>query len=166
MEDPPRKFFRLGPERYVRLKNAYIIRCDSFSKNEKTGEIEEIFCTYFPESKSGSDTSGIKVKGTLHWVSQIHGISCEVRDYDRLFIHPNPSGHKEKDFLELLNPDSLSVNSKAIMEPYLQNAKPGESFQFLRKGYFCVDPDSDENKIVFNRTVTLRDTWARIRNST
>jgi glutaminyl-tRNA synthetase len=165
MEDPPKKFFRLGPGRNVRLKNAYIIQCDSFIKNESTGEIEEVLCSYYPESKSGSDTSGIKAKGTLHWVSQEHGLPCEIRNYDRLFIDPNPTGHKDKDYLDLLNPDSLSINKKAIMEPFLMEASTGDSFQFLRKGYFSVDPDSDEECKVFNRTVTLRDTWAKIKGN-
>lgn len=161
MENPPRKFFRLGPGRKSRLKGAYIIQCDDYVKDEATGEITELHCTYFPDSKSGEDTSGIKVKGTLHWVSAPHAHKVEVRLYDRLFTDPEPTSHKDKDFLEFLNPDSLKVLSEVFVEPSLKEAKVGERFQFMRKGYFCVDPDSTEDKLIFNRTVTLRDSWKK-----
>ncbi|PWD97969.1 glutamine--tRNA ligase/YqeY domain fusion protein [Marinilabilia rubra] len=161
MEEPPKKFFRLGPGREVRLKNGYIIQCEDFKKNEN-GEVEEIYCTYDPQTRSGSDTSGKKVKGTLHWVSATHSIPAEVRQYDRLFMDEDPAGHKEKDFKEFLNPESLKVLTKCRVEPSLKDAKELDSFQFQRLGYFCVDPDSTEDHLVFNRTVQLRDTWAKM----
>ena len=161
MEDPPKKFFRLGPGRNVRLKNAYIIHCEDYVKDEKTGEVTEVHCTYYPDSRSGSDTSGIKAKGTLHWVSIPHAITAEVRLYDRLFTVPEPTGHEGRDYLEFVNPDSLQVLDKAYLEPGLSTAKTGEHFQFMRKGYFCVDPDSKPGHLVFNRTITLRDSWAK-----
>ncbi|WPP52404.1 glutamine--tRNA ligase/YqeY domain fusion protein [Catalinimonas niigatensis] len=164
MEDAPKKFFRLGPGKEVRLKGAYIIQCDSFKKNPQTGEIEEIYCTYDHETKSGEDTSGKKVKGTIHWVSAPHALAVEVRVYDRLFSDPDPAGHKEKDFKEFLNPDSLQLIEKAYVEPSLKNAKPLEPFQFMRKGYYTLDPDSSSDQLIFNQTVTLRDTWAKIQN--
>jgi glutaminyl-tRNA synthetase len=160
MEDPPRKFFRLGPGRMSRLKGAYIIQCDDFVKDEN-GEVTELHCTYFPESRSGSDTSGLKVKGTLHWVSAAHAAHVEVRLYDRLFMDEDPAGHKDRDFKEFLNPDSLQVLPEVMVEPGLLSAKAGDRFQFIRKGYFVVDPDSTEDKLVFNRTVGLRDSWAK-----
>ncbi|MRG47700.1 glutamine--tRNA ligase/YqeY domain fusion protein [Chitinophaga sp. SYP-B3965] len=159
MEEPPKKFFRLGPGLMVRLKHAYILKCDSFEK-DANGNVSTIFCTYIPESKSGSDTSGINVKGTIHWVSAAHAATAEVRLYDRLFSVENPAA-EEGDFKSFINPDSLQVVSKAYIEPFLLNAKEGDKFQFLRKGYFCVDPDSTPGKLVFNRTVTLKDTWAK-----
>ena len=161
MEDPPKKFFRLGPGRKSRLKGAYIIQCDDFVKDEETGEITEIHCTYFPDSKSGSDTSGLKVKGTLHWVSVAQAYQVEVRLYDRLFTDPEPASDKDKDFLEFLNPNSLEVLPKVYVEPSLKAAKEGDRFQFMRKGYFCVDSDSTEDHLVFNRTVSLRDSWKK-----
>ncbi len=161
MEEPPKKFFRLGPGREVRLKNGYIIECQDFKKNEK-GEIQEIYCTYDPQSRSGSDTSGKKVKGTLHWVSATHSIPAEVRQYDRLFMDEDPAGHKDKDFKEFINPESLTVLKNCRVEPSLQDSKEFDSFQFQRLGYFCVDPDSTAEKLVFNRTVSLRDTWAKM----
>jgi glutaminyl-tRNA synthetase len=164
MEDPPKKFFRLGPGREVRLKGAYIIQCEDFKKNPDTGEIEEIYCTYDPETKSGEDTSGKKVKGTMHWVSAQHAVAVEVRVYDRLFNDPDPAGHKDKDFKDFLNPDSLQLIRDAYVEPSLQGAEPLQPFQFMRKGYYCLDPDSTEDKMIFNQTVTLRDTWAKIKN--
>lgn len=162
LENPPspKKWYRLGPERMVRLKGAYVIRCDTFVKDEATGEITELHCTYFPESKSGEDTSGLKVKGTIHFVSVEHAIEVEVRLYDRLFNDPDPAGHKDKDFKEFLNPDSLKV-SKAWVEPSLSSAQVMDRVQFMRKGYFCVDPDSTEGNLVFNQTVTLRDNWKK-----
>ena len=162
MEEPPKKFFRLGPGREVRLKGAYIIKCEDYVKNEETGEIEEIHCTYDPQTKSGEDTSGKKVKGTIHWVSAPDALAVEVRIYDRLFNDPDPAGHKEKDFKEFLNTDSLSVIKRAYVEPSLKKAQPLEPYQFMRKGYYTLDPDSNDEHIIFNQTVTLRDTWAKV----
>jgi len=161
MLNPSRKYFRLAVGRNVRLKNAYIVHCDDYIVNAATGEIDELLCSYYPDSRSGSDTSGVKAKGTLHWVSIPHAITGEVRLYDRLFSDANPDGHKDKDFTEFLNPDSLTVIEKAYLEPSLQNAEVGECFQFMRKGYFNVDSDSTAEKLVFNRTVTLRDGWKK-----
>lgn len=161
MEDAPKKFFRLSPGRDVRLKGAYIIHCDGFKKNDETGDVEEIYASYYPDSRSGSDTSGVKPKGTLHWVSAPHAITAEARLYDRLFVDEAPDGHKEKDFTEFLNPKSLEVLPTIYCEPSLKNAKPGEHFQFLRKGYFSVDSDSTEENLIFNLTVTLKDSWAK-----
>ena len=161
MEDPPKKFFRLGPGRNVRLKGAYIIHCEDFVKDPETGEVTEIHCTYYPDSRSGSDTSGVKAKGTLHWVSVAQALEVEVRLYDRLFTDPTPLGHEGKDFMEFLNRDSLKVLDKVYVEPSLASAKAGAQFQFMRKGYFCVDPDSTEERLVFNQTVTLKDSWAK-----
>jgi len=159
MEDPPRKFFRLGPGREVRLKSAYVIRCDDVKKNEK-GEITELLCTYDETTKSGADTSGKKVKGTLHWVSVPHAVEAEVRLYDRLFNDPEPDGHKDRDFMEFLNPDSLHVVT-GYVEPGLASVKPLDHFQFQRLGYFNVDTDSRPGALVFNRTVPLRDNWSK-----
>ncbi|MCB0580419.1 MAG: glutamine--tRNA ligase, partial [Phaeodactylibacter sp.] len=162
MEDPPKKYFRMGPGRDVRLKAGYILRCEGFEKDPATGEVTEVRCTYYPDSKSGEDTSGIKAKGTLHWVSVAHALEAEVRLYDRLFADPQPDNHEDKDYLEFFNEDSLQVVEKAYIEPSLAQAKPGDTFQFLRLGYFSADPDSTEQKPVFNRTVTLKDTWAKM----
>lgn len=160
---PPKKFYRLGPERKVRLKSAYIIECESYKKDEATGEITEIYCKYFPDSKSGEDTSGIKVKGTIHWVSVAQAYEAEVRLYDRLFNVEDPLGDKSRDFKEFINPNSLEIIRHAKLEPSLQNAKTGERFQFQRLGYFCVDSKySQAGKPVFNRTVSLRDNWAKM----
>ncbi|MCB2221516.1 MAG: glutamine--tRNA ligase/YqeY domain fusion protein [Bacteroidetes bacterium] len=160
MEDPPNKFFRLGPGREVRLKGAYIIKCEDFKKDEN-GNITELYCTYDPETKSGSGVSR-KVKGTLHWVSVNHCIDAEIRIYDRLFKNEDPDdGEDGKDFKSNLNPDSLKVVNGKI-EPGVKEARPQDKFQFQRLGYFCVDPDSTGDKLVFNRTVTLRDTWNRM----
>ncbi len=161
MEDPPNKFFRLAPGREVRLKGAYIVKCDSFKRNER-GEIEEIYCTYDKETKSGNERSGRRVKGTLHWVSARHAADAEIRLYDRLFKHENPLEDKETDFREFLNPDSLEILEGCKIEPWLADAKPLEKFQFQRMGYFCVDYDSTPDKPVFNRTISLKDTWAKI----
>lgn len=158
MENPPKKYFRLAPGQMVRLKSAYIIACEEVIKNEK-GYVSELRCRYIPESKSGSDTSGINVKGVIHWVSAKHALPVEVRLYDRLFKVEDVS-EIEGDFRDYLNPDSLKVQT-AYAEPELGNAKPGEHFQFLRMGYFCLDPDSTHSKKIFNRTVTLRDTWTK-----
>lgn len=161
MEDPPKKFFRLGPGRNVRLKNAYIIHCDDFVKDPETGEVTEVHCSYYPDSKSGEDTSGIKAKGTLHWVSVPHAKTAEVRQYSTLFSEEEPLGDPDQDFMAFLNPDSLKVIEKAYVEPGLVEAKPGERFQFMRLGYYCADEDSTPEKPIFNLTVTLRDTWAK-----
>jgi glutaminyl-tRNA synthetase len=162
MEDPPKKFFRLGPGREVRLKGAYIIKCEDYKKDNE-GNIIELYCTYDPETKSGSGISR-KVKGTLHWVSVDHALDAEVRIYDRLFNNEDPDEAEEgKDFKSNLNPDSLKiVNGK--VEPGLRDARVMDKFQFQRLGYFCVDPDTTTDKLVFNRTVTLKDTWAKMSN--
>jgi glutaminyl-tRNA synthetase len=162
MENPPSRFFRLAPGMEVRLKGAYIIRCESFKKNEITGITEEVWCTYDPETRSGGEGSAKKVKGTLHWVSAVKAVDAEVRLYDRLFDHEDPSGQKDDDYRKFLNPDSLKVLTGCKVEPSLTNAKPLERFQFQRLGYFCVDPDSTVSKLVFNRTVPLKDTWAKV----
>jgi len=161
MEDPPspKKWFRLGPDREVRLKYAYIVTCTGFKKAEN-GEIEEIYCEYDPETKSGQDTSGKKVKGTLGWVSVEHAVDAEIRLYDRLFMTENLNTI-EDDFLNHLNPDSLQVIENAKLEASLASAQPGDQFQFERQGYFIVDKDSSSDKLVFNRTVTLRDNWSK-----
>lgn len=163
MEDPPKKYFRLGPDRVVRLKYAYIVKCTDYKKDE-AGNVTEIYAEYYPESKSGNDTSGIKVKGTIHWVSAAHALKAEIRQYDRLFMDEDPAGHKDKDFKDFLNPDSLSIVDNAYVEPSLKNAKPGDRYQFERKGYYCVDAEFTADKPVFNLTVTLRDSWAKIAN--
>jgi glutaminyl-tRNA synthetase len=165
-EEADKKFFRLRLDGEVRLKNGYIIKAVSCKKNA-AGDILEIQCTYDPKSKSGSgtDESLRKVKGTLHWVSVRHAIEVEVRLYDRLFNDENPDAHKAKDFMEFINPDSLQVISGYI-EPSLKNAKAGDFFQFQRLGYFCVDPDTTSKKLVFNRTVGLRDSWAKLQQKT
>jgi len=160
MEDPPRKFFRMGPGREVRLKGAYIIKCEDYKKDED-GNITEIYCTYDPETRSGGSGANRKVKGTLHWVSVPHAIEAEVRLYDRLFMDEDPDGHKDRDFREFLNPDSLKVVTNCKLEPSLKSAKPNDKFQFQRLGYFCVDKDSTDEELVFNRTVPLRDSWAK-----
>ncbi len=159
METPGKKYFRLGPGLMVRLKHAYIIKCESFDKDED-GNITALHCTYIPESRSGSDTSGVSVKGTLHWVSAAHAVPVEVRNYDRLFKVENPSA-EEGDFKDYLNPESLEIISNAYAEQALQGAVAGNTFQFLRKGYYCVDKTSITEKIVFNRTVQLKDGWAK-----
>jgi glutaminyl-tRNA synthetase len=159
MEDAPKKYFRLAPGKMVRLKSAYIIKCDEVIK-DNAGNITAVHCSYIPESRSGSDTSGLKVQGTLHWVSIKDAVNCEVRIYDRLFNSEDPS-NDEKDFKEYINPDSLQVIKTAYAEPALMQAKFNERYQFIRKGYFCLDKESSEEKLVFNRTVTLKDTWAK-----
>jgi glutaminyl-tRNA synthetase len=160
-EEANKKFFRLKLGKEVRLKNAYIIKAESCTKDEN-GNITEIQCTYDEDSRSGSgsEASQRKVKGTLHWVSVKHAIKTEVRVYDRLFNDEAPDGHKDKEFMEFVNPDSLEVIT-AYAEPSLKTATIGDRFQFQRKGYFCVDPDSTAEKLVFNRTVPLRDSWAK-----
>jgi len=158
MEDAPKKFFRLSIDREVRLKNAYIIRCTGVKKNAD-GEIEEIYAEYDPESKSGMPGANRKVKGTIHWVSCEHALPAEVRLYDRLFTIENPSAD-ERDFRELLNPESKKVVN-AYVEEFLKERKAGDYLQFQRIGYFTIDPDSSSEKLVFNRTVGLKDTWAK-----
>ncbi|MBL7760807.1 MAG: glutamine--tRNA ligase/YqeY domain fusion protein [Sediminibacterium sp.] len=159
MEQPPKKYFRLAPGQMVRLKSAYIIRCEEVIK-DASGQITEVHCTYIPESKSGADTSGIHVKGTLHWVSARHAIGAEVRLYDRLF-KVEDVGNAEGDFKSYINPDSLTVIQQAYAEPALATDNREMAFQFLRKGYFVLDQDSSSEKLVFNRTVTLKDAWAK-----
>lgn len=156
MEEPPKKFFRLSPGGMVRLKGAYIIQCDVVLKDEND-QITQLFCTYFPESRSGSDTSGLKAKGVLHWVSAAEAIDGEVRMYDKLFTDPEPTNHEDRDYLEFVNPNSLKVIPNAKLEPSLANAKAGDSFQFLRMGYFCADQDTTPEHPVFNLTVGLKD---------
>lgn len=158
MEVPAKKWFRLAPGAMVRLKSAFIVRCDEFIKDEN-GTVQEIHCTYFPESKSGEDNSGLQVKGTIHWVSVAEAVQAEVRLYDRLFKVENPSS-EEGDFKDYINPDSL-ITINAFVEPSIKEATVDNRYQFLRKGYFCLDKDSTENKLVFNRTVTLKDAWAK-----
>lgn len=158
MEDPPKKFFRLAPGREVRLRWAYFIRCESVVKDERTGEVIEIHCTYDPATRGGDAPDGRKVKGTIHWVSAAHALETEVRVYDRLFTVPRPSGD-----LAELNPKSLERLTSAKLEPSLKAARPNDRFQFERQGYFFADPkDSKEGAPVFNRIVTLRDTWSKI----
>jgi glutaminyl-tRNA synthetase len=163
MENPPHRFFRLAPGTEVRLKGAYIIKCESFKKNEKTGMIEEVYCTYDPATKSGGHASDKKVKSTLHWVSARHAVNGEVRLYDRLFDHEDPAGQKDDDYQKFLNPNSLKILKGCKLEPSLRSVKPLDKFQFQRLGYFCVDYDSTENNLVFNRTVSLKDTWAKMK---
>ena len=162
MEDPPRKFFRLGPDREVRLRYGYFITCTDFVK-DKNGEITEIHCTYDPETRGGYAPDGRKVRGTIHWVSAPHAVDAEVRLYDRLFDVENPLDVEEdQTFLDHLNPESLVVLPHAKLEPALADAKPGVNFQFERKGYFVADPDHSDARPVFNRTITLRDSWAKV----
>jgi glutaminyl-tRNA synthetase len=161
-ENPPKKYFRLSPGTEVRLRYAYIIKCVRVVKNEKTGEVIELRCTYDPETRSGSPQSARKVKGTIHWVSAQHAIDAETRLYDRLFNVEEPGGDNWK---ESLNPNSLEVLSHCKVERSLMSAKPLDCFQFERLGYFCVDSDSKKDALVFNRAVTLRDTWAKIEKS-
>ena len=164
-EDPPKKYFRLSPGCEVRLKNAYIIKCEGFIRDEKTGEIKEVHCTYDPESKSGKPGAKRKVKGTLHWVSADHALKAEVRLYDHLLLDQNEGAEEqeeEKDFIKQLKSNSLEVLADCLVEPSLGEAAPGNRYQFMRKGYFCVDSDSTSDKLVFNQIVSLRDTWDRI----
>jgi glutaminyl-tRNA synthetase len=160
MEEPPKKFFRLAPGQEVRLKHAYIIKCEQVVKNAQTGEIVELRCTYDPETKSGGAASGRKVKGTLHWVSAAHALPAEVRLYDYLLVDHPDEERDESDFIASLNPKSLEVVT-SFVEPSLATAASGDKYQFLRQGYFCVDPDSTKEKCVFNRVVGLRDSWAK-----
>jgi glutaminyl-tRNA synthetase len=158
MENPPKKYFRLSPGGKVRLKSAYIIQCDEVVKNDD-GSIKELRCSYIPESKSGSDTSGIKVQGTLHWVNAANAVEVEVREYDRLFRVENPAS-EEGDFKDYINPNSLTVVT-GYAEPSIKEATAQDRFQFLRKGYYCLDKDATDGKLIFNRTVTLKDGWSK-----
>jgi len=158
-ENPPPKYFRLAPGQLVRLKGAYIIKCDDVIKNKETGEVIEIVCSYFPESKSGQDTSGLKVKGTLHWVEASHAVTAKIRDYERLFTVPEPTAEEDIDFLHFVNTESLKINTSAKVEPSLLNANSGQTYQFLRQGYYCKDKDSTGDVPVFNRTVGLKDSF-------
>lgn len=162
-EDPPKKFFRLAPGREVRLKHAYIIKCERVVKDEKTGEVVELHCTYDPQTRSGMSTETRKVKGTLHWVSAAHAVPAEVRLYDHLFVKENPE--EDDDFRKNLNPNSLEILDSCLVEPGLAEAVPGSRYQFLRQGYFCLDPDSTAARPVFNRIVALKDTWAKIQKA-
>jgi glutaminyl-tRNA synthetase len=159
-EDPPKKFFRLAPGREVRLRYAYIIKCVSIVKDERTGEVVELHCTYDPETRSGGPAANRKVKATLHWVSAAHALAAEVRLYDSLFTTPNPS--EAEDFTTVLNPASLEILHLCRIEPSLAGATSGDRYQFERQGYFCVDPDSSPGTLVFNRTVSLKDAWAKL----
>ncbi len=163
-EDPPRKWFRLAPGREVRLRYAYFLTCVDVVKDEQTGEVIELHCTIDPETRGGSSPDGRKVRGTLHWVSAEHAIEADVRLYDRLFVRKFPMDLDEgEDFIDNLNPDSLQVLKDCRVEPSLAGAAPGSRYQFERQGYFCVDTaDSSEDRLVFNQTVSLRDTWAKI----
>jgi glutaminyl-tRNA synthetase len=164
MEDPPKKFFRLGPGREVRLRYAYFITCQRVVKDPDTGDITELRCTYDPATRGGNAPDGRKVKATLHWVSAEHAIEADVRLYDRLFTKENPDEKTDgKTFKDFINSDSLEILTACKLEPGLAEAKPGQLFQFERLGYFCVDAkESSADHLVFNRTVTLRDTWAKI----
>lgn len=156
MENPLGKFFRLSPGVEVRLRYSYFIKCKEVIKNDR-GEVIELHCIYDPETRGGNSPDGRKVKATLHWVAVSQAVKAEVRLYDRLFSDPDPAGHKDKDFLEFLNKDSLKVLGECYIEPFVKNARPLDNFQFERLGYFNVDPDSSSEKLVFNRTVSLKD---------
>jgi glutaminyl-tRNA synthetase len=162
-ENPPKQYYRLSPGREVRLRYGYLITCTGVVKDEKTGEVVEVHCTYDPATRGGNAPDGRKVKATIHWVSAAHAIGAELRLYDKLFTRPNPNELEEgQDFTANLNPDSLEILSGAKLEPSLATASAGNRYQFERVGYFCVDPDSTSQKVVFNRTVALKDTWAKI----
>jgi glutaminyl-tRNA synthetase len=162
MEDPPKKYFRLSPGNEVRLRYGYYVKCTHAVKDEN-GEVIEVHCTYDPETRGGYSPDGRKVKGTIHWVSAENALDAEVRLYDRLFSKPDPDNTEEGEtFLDYLNPDSLTILTKCKVEPSLMAAQPGDRFQFERQGYFCMDLDSKPNQLIFNRTVGLRDSWAKI----
>ncbi len=163
-EDPPKKWFRLSPGREVRLKHAYYITCGKVVKDEQTGEVIELHCTYDPETRGGWSKDERRVKGTLHWVSAAHSLKAEVRLYNHLFTKAEPDNVEDgSDFKTYLNPSSLETLTSCRVEPSVRKTKPGSRYQFLRQGYFCVDSiDSSPNSLVFNRTATLRDTWAKI----
>jgi len=164
-EDPPKKYFRLGPDREVRLRYGYFIKFEDFIKDEN-GEVVEVHCSYDPETKGGYAPDGRKVRGTLHWVSAPHAVDAEIRLYDRLFTKEDPmdfDADAGEDFIDFLNPDSLTILSNCKLEPSLAEVAPGDRFQFERRGYFCADVDSTKDSPIFNRTIALRDTWAKIR---
>ncbi len=166
-EDPPKQFFRLAPGREVRLRYAYYITCVGVIRDERTAEVTELHCTYDPKTRGGDSPDGRKVKATLHWVSAGHSREAEVRLYDHLIMEAGPGEEREvRDFRDLLNPNSLEMLGSCRIEPGLGGALPGGRYQFERLGYFCVDPDSTPEKLVFNRTATLRDTWAKIEKGT
>ncbi len=160
LEEPPKKFFRLAPGREVRFRYSYLVTCKDVIK--KDGEVVELICTIDPSTKGGYAPDGRRVKSTIHWVSASHAIDAEVYLYDRLFTVADPAGQKDKDFKEFLNPNSLEILKSCKVEPEIKNLKPYSRFQFERNGYFCIDPDSTKDKIIINRTVELRDTWAKI----
>jgi glutaminyl-tRNA synthetase len=166
MENPPKQFYRLAPGREVRLRYAYFITCTSVIKNKTTGEVSELRCTYDPATRGGDSPDGRKVKSTIHWVSAAHAGEAEVRLYDKLFTKADPEDTPEgQDFTSSINPDSLRILRSCSVEQSLTGAPPGSFYQFERQGYFCVDPDSSHGKPVFNRIVTLRDTWAKIQKT-
>ena len=161
-ENPPRQFYRLSPGREVRLRYGYLITCTDVLKNEK-GEVVEVHCTYDPATRGGNTPDGRKVKSTIHWVSAAHAIDAEIRLYDNLFSKEDPNATTDgEDFTANLNPNSLEIVTEAKLEPSLAEAKAGNRYQFERLGYFCVDPDTTSERLVFNRTVPLRDTWAKV----
>jgi glutaminyl-tRNA synthetase len=161
LEDPPAKFHRLAPGREVRLRFAYFVRCEEVVKDAR-GEVVLLRCSYDPATRGGDAPDGRKVKGTIHWVSARHAVSAEARLYETLFSDEDPMRHEGRDFTEFLNPASLEVVGDAWVEPSVAGASPGSRFQFERLGYFCVDPDSKPDRLVLNRTVTLRDSWAKL----
>jgi glutaminyl-tRNA synthetase len=167
MEQPPKKFYRLAPGREVRLRYAYFVKCTGVIKDERTGEVRELRCTYDPATRGGDAPDGRRVKATLHWVSAAHAVPAEVRLYSQLFTRENPLDVEEgKDFKDYINPESLEILTSCQVEPGLADAKPGSRYQLERLGYFCVDAvDSSQGRLVLNRTVQLRDTWARIRKT-
>jgi glutaminyl-tRNA synthetase len=160
MEDAPSKYFRMTPGKNVRLKHAYILKCEDVIK-DKSGRVVEVLASYCENSKSGEDSSGIKAKGTLHWVCADDAVACELRDYDRLFTDPTPADYEDKDFLDFINPDSLKIYDQVLMEPGLLDSKPGAHFQFLRNGYYTKDIESTSEKNIFNLTIPLKDSWAK-----
>ena len=162
-EDPPKGYYRLSPGREVRLRWGYLVTCTGVEKDPRTGQLTAVHCTYDPQTRGGNTPDGRKVKGTIHWVSAAHAVAAEVRLYDHLFTKPNADDVEEgQDYKSNLNPKSLEAVADCRLEPSLASAAPGDRFQFERLGYFCVDPDSAPGKLVFNRTVSLRDTWAKI----
>jgi len=162
-EDPPKQFYRLAPGREVRLRYAYYITCVGVIRDDRSGEITGLHCTYDPATRGGDSPDGRKVKATLHWVSAEHAVEAEARVYNYLLLKPDPDDVEEgKDFKSIINPDSLEILSSCKCEPCLADAKPGSRYQFERLGYFCADPDSSGMKPVFNRIVTLKDTWAKV----
>ncbi len=160
MIDPPKKYFRMAPGKDVRLKNGFILHCDSYTTNDQD-DVVEVQCSYYPNSKSGEDVSGVKAKGTLHWVSIQDAVPVTLRNYEKLFTDPAPLSHEGKDFMEFFNEDSLSENTNALAEPYISSAVQGVSYQFMRKGYYTLDPTSTDDHLVFNRTVDLKSSWGK-----